>query len=258
MKLQIPEPCHEKWNEMTPTDRGRYCSSCEKKVIDFSNKSDAEILRLLQGKNTCGRFQTKQLNRPLISDPSPAKKWFQAGTLAAFLGVSFPSISQKSSYSHRENHQCVQGETGRQASTTITPPAPYTLNETLPEKGDLVVHLFNQDEESMAFGKLIILNSAGQAIAGAYTNENGDAYFTFKDCPTDSITLSFRDYNYTPIEQQFSIPVVQFPMDITVRIEQNESIGHMTVGMIIEQPKHPILNKIARPFRRAMYYLRYR
>jgi hypothetical protein len=35
-QLQIPEPCHEDWNKMTPVHKGRFCDSCEKAVVDFT------------------------------------------------------------------------------------------------------------------------------------------------------------------------------------------------------------------------------
>lgn len=62
--IKIPEPCHEGWNNMTPSEKGRFCSSCEKEVIDFSKKRDEELVKELEGKsNICGRFKSSQLNR---------------------------------------------------------------------------------------------------------------------------------------------------------------------------------------------------
>lgn len=62
--INIPEPCHEGWQNMTPTQKGRFCTSCEKEVIDFSNKRDEELVKELAGKtNICGRFKSSQLNR---------------------------------------------------------------------------------------------------------------------------------------------------------------------------------------------------
>ena len=66
--VRIPEPCHEDWNGMTPDANGKFCSSCAKSVIDFSNKSDTEIRDILLEKKdqkVCGHFKKTQIDRPL-------------------------------------------------------------------------------------------------------------------------------------------------------------------------------------------------
>jgi len=62
----IPNPCTEDWNKMTPEDKGRHCTVCEKTVIDFTNKIDETIVKLheIEGE-ICGRYKKKQLNREL-------------------------------------------------------------------------------------------------------------------------------------------------------------------------------------------------
>ena len=66
ISIQIPEPCHEDWNQMSPQERGRHCQVCEKTVMDFTNKTDAFIVKALKSdSNLCGRFRNDQLNRPL-------------------------------------------------------------------------------------------------------------------------------------------------------------------------------------------------
>lgn len=72
--VKVPEPCHEDWNKMQPDEKGKFCESCSKPVIDFSNKTDAEIKNILletKNKKVCGHFKSSQLNRPLnyIIDP---------------------------------------------------------------------------------------------------------------------------------------------------------------------------------------------
>lgn len=65
MRISIENPCHEDWQGMTPEAQGRFCSACEKTVIDFSQMSDAEILQYFSQPRTekvCGRFTSEQLS----------------------------------------------------------------------------------------------------------------------------------------------------------------------------------------------------
>ncbi len=49
---------------MTPEERGRFCSVCQKTVLDFSEKTKDEILEFIQAhrhEKLCGRFRSEQL-----------------------------------------------------------------------------------------------------------------------------------------------------------------------------------------------------
>lgn len=64
MKITIPKPCHENWDLMTSTEKGRFCAVCSKVVRDFSDCSDEEIYDDLKSNpNICGRFTDKQINK---------------------------------------------------------------------------------------------------------------------------------------------------------------------------------------------------
>jgi len=66
IQITIPEPCHKDWNQMTPTQKGKFCNSCAKEVIDFTNTSDEKLVKLVHaGASICGRFKATQLNREL-------------------------------------------------------------------------------------------------------------------------------------------------------------------------------------------------
>lgn len=63
MKITIPEPCHENWNDMSFQEQGRFCSVCSKNVRNFADCSYEEIYdELIKNKNICGRFSENQLN----------------------------------------------------------------------------------------------------------------------------------------------------------------------------------------------------
>ena len=99
LRLSIPEPCHEDWNNMTPTLQGRYCQACEKEVTDFSQMTDAQIVQLIEkGKgNYCGRFRPEQLDRDIsLSVPQYVlSPWAKAGILAASVLLAVPGMSQQ-------------------------------------------------------------------------------------------------------------------------------------------------------------------
>ncbi|WP_022825822.1 hypothetical protein [Hymenobacter norwichensis] len=61
---------------MTPAAQGRHCAACDKVVLDFTQKTDAEILALLKRTTApCGRFRADQLGRPLLTPPVPTPRW---------------------------------------------------------------------------------------------------------------------------------------------------------------------------------------
>lgn len=71
-KITIPKPCHEDWNAMTPKEKGRFCSSCAKTVVDFTEKSKKEIQDFFntnKNKKVCGHFNRKQLDSIVIQIP---------------------------------------------------------------------------------------------------------------------------------------------------------------------------------------------
>lgn len=79
IQISIPTPCHEKWAEMAPADKGRFCSSCQKNVIDFTKVSDREIAAVFKKQGSlCGRFRKDQLERDLVIPKEKSSLWAAA------------------------------------------------------------------------------------------------------------------------------------------------------------------------------------
>ncbi len=101
LQITIPEPCHEKWEEMPPVEQGGYCNACSKNVIDFTRFSDKELLEFLSKpqQNLCGRFNNSQLDRT-IKLPTPqnkcsfSKAWlYGLSLLTSTAAISLPQTS---------------------------------------------------------------------------------------------------------------------------------------------------------------------
>ncbi len=67
ISINIPIPCSERWEEMQITEDGRYCGSCAKTVIDFTQYSDVQLIEFFskQKGSVCGHFRKVQLGRRL-------------------------------------------------------------------------------------------------------------------------------------------------------------------------------------------------
>ncbi len=100
LKVVIADPCHENWDSMSPTDQGRFCSSCSRPVMDFSGMSDLRLTEILQenkGQHMCGRFTEGQLNRSLMNAiPEQRSNHLRAVLLGATLTSIFGLESCKS------------------------------------------------------------------------------------------------------------------------------------------------------------------
>ncbi|MDR3023917.1 hypothetical protein [Chryseobacterium sp.] len=63
-KIRIPTPCPENWENMQDFPSGKFCEKCSKCVIDFTEKTDAQINEILQtanGQEICGRISKRSL-----------------------------------------------------------------------------------------------------------------------------------------------------------------------------------------------------
>lgn len=92
-QLTIPKPCHENWDKMTQAEKGKFCSSCQKQVIDFTSMNDRELAAFFKNPSTgsvCGRFNNDQLNKELEIPRKriPWLKYFFTIALPAFLASS--------------------------------------------------------------------------------------------------------------------------------------------------------------------------
>lgn len=94
LKITIPKPCSENWDNMNPNSLGRHCDSCAKTVVDFTAMSDDEVRHFFinnASRRVCGRFSNTQLEGITLQLPEnifliemPLWKQFLVASLLAF------------------------------------------------------------------------------------------------------------------------------------------------------------------------------
>lgn len=211
LQLSIPAACRQSWSGMQKLKDGRYCSACQKTVIDFTAMTDAELIKHFQqsATPTCGRFTAEQLNRNLLlpRKPLPFLKYLVFVSLPAFL-LSF--------------------KTGAQVQPVATETSPVTFKK--------------QKEKRVGSIKLInglVYNGVGVAQPGvqvsvAGTNEqtvtNAKGEFGLESVlPTDTIVFHHIDH------YELQLPATRFEKDGLV---QMSAIQAMLGGPVVEfKPK---------------------
>lgn len=101
--LTISKPCSEKFSQFKQTSEGGFCSSCKKEVIDFRNLSDEQIVKYFNNRkgNTCGYFDTSQLNRTIIKTDFKRSTHFRFFRVAAIALLSFSSLHHIQAQEHK-------------------------------------------------------------------------------------------------------------------------------------------------------------
>lgn len=67
--INLDTPCSENPADFQPTSNGGFCQSCQKEVIDFTQKTERELYQFFEqanGASVCGKFKQQQLG---IVDP---------------------------------------------------------------------------------------------------------------------------------------------------------------------------------------------
>jgi hypothetical protein len=144
VQVRIDDPCSANWDQMLPKEEGRFCSSCQKTVVDFTEMSDQEVLSwfaTLPG-GVCGRFRERQLNHELI--PQSQRKNGRLGwwryVLAGLLLSSEVSAQTRPASPPVSQRDSTRRDDGLKIGKVATPGLPHSPGRQLPDtlRGRLV------------------------------------------------------------------------------------------------------------------------
>ena len=245
--ISIPTPCHESWDGMTTTERGAFCHSCQKEVIDFSAMTDREVAEYLAKHQTgCGKFRNDQLDTKLTIPEvnNGVFKW-----KAFFLGI-LPFIGLKSALALPR----YRTESTDQSANSKAEKKDTAIANTISLKSDSVVtisgRITDERDEGLAGANIILRDSAGKST-GICVSTDFDGYYSLSLCRDKigkDLTLSVYYLGY---DTQIMKGIPQISNQV-VNFKLKEKTSYTTVGLMITYvPPHTPAQKIKYWFRRS-------
>lgn len=103
-RIKMTYSCDQSWDDMTPTDRGKFCLQCQEEVIDYSSLSKKEFKKLARpNEGLCGRFRLDQVEPDIIAEIK-APSFVKRIALASSITLAGTGFSQHSEPIQTEQH----------------------------------------------------------------------------------------------------------------------------------------------------------
>ncbi|WP_288954590.1 carboxypeptidase-like regulatory domain-containing protein [uncultured Polaribacter sp.] len=231
-KIKIAEPCHEKWSEMTPTQQGKFCASCNKEVIDFTKLTNGEISKkVLNAPNLCGRFNAAQLDKEIeTNQKNNLSKIAASLALISAISASGPIFSQSKKDTLQEVH-LTKGKVLIKKDS---------LDKFITIKGKV------KDLSGVLLGASILLK--GSKI-GAQTDFDGNFSIKIPNKKRNSHILVFSYLGYKNQE----VDILSIKKPLVVKMEEDDTVlGDISIiaGMVAVEKKPNIFKRIGNLFRK--------
>ncbi|MGL5275623.1 carboxypeptidase-like regulatory domain-containing protein [Myroides sp.] len=166
-RIEIPEPCHEDWNLMTPQDKGRHCAVCDKVVVDFSKASKQEIINHIKKEGKiCGRIPRQYIGLNL--EEEKIRKSFGLNGMVATM-VNLLALTTISTAVAQEQPKV---ESVCQDTKASTPLATLVQSTTKNENARVIKGKVYYDDDNMELHGAVIMIK-GTKI-GTQSNRQGE------------------------------------------------------------------------------------
>jgi hypothetical protein len=190
--IEVKSPCSEDWNEMTGTDKVRFCGHCDLNVNNISALTRKQAMRLVRESN--GRICIHYVKNPVDNKPLFADKLYQisrrtgiaAGVLGASLSLSALTYAQQEAPVLNPVNSSVQTE---------------SLNEKSSKRDEPVIAVVNivNDEPVMMDGVMSVI----EYRTGLHRAVSNDNLEEVKNLIMRGENVNQKDDNYNNITPLF-------------------------------------------------------
>lgn len=219
--LQVKAPCTENFNNFSSTQKGGYCGSCKKEVIDFSTMNSQEIIdyfEINKNQNTCGRFKSEQLKMYNPTIQKRKKISFISGLGFAFIALfSFSKV-------HAQN---IQSQTNGSDET------PLKFQEVVNEKNISVKGVVTENGTPLP-GVTIVLEGTTVGVSTDF-----DGYFKFPSVlkKGDVLVFSYVGFNSKKVVIQDENSVSDITLSVNLKMDSCVLMGKVAVNKVYTSKK---------------------
>ncbi|WP_298121157.1 carboxypeptidase-like regulatory domain-containing protein [Flavobacterium sp.] len=234
INIQIDKPCSENFNSFNKTEKGGFCNSCQKTVIDFTKMSDQEIIKYFDNEQskTCGLFletQLKSYSNPTIPSSNKNSNPF----ITSVFGLSLLStLTFANSYSQEKT---INNETINKENVTIKQDNESTdLNEKITVSGVI------SDESGPLPGANIYLKKYN---IGVQTDIDGKFTFPKQLQIGDILIVSYVGYKTKEVKVKSNNHSITMSYDIKLENAQVIMMGEVSTNKVYKS-KRTLIQKI--------------
>ena len=223
-RVSIKNPCDESWEKMSPSERGRSCQMCKKEVTDFTNFTDAEVIKSLADDSVlCGRFLKTQINRALGAQKERKHFGFSLGVLS-FLTLTEPAFAQNI-----------------KDKIEVTD---YKKEEKIVQLKKIKGQVLSSEDDSGLPGVNVIIKNT---TIGTVTDFDG--YFEIDVDLDKSSELQFSGVALESVDFQITKETEFVPVQM-VTVQMKESLSCVTMGVVVIAKKQNIFRRFLNFFKR--------
>lgn len=214
-KIKVTFACSENWNNMPKTGNCRFCQTCEKQIIDFTQLNNRQISDYLQqNQNVCGRIKQSQINsinsqELFLPKIHSRNRWIWTIGLGALLGITEPVQAQTNENNIEQTKSNNDEKTLSSLEQTVTITGRVTDIDFGDPISDVLITIENTDIKT-------------------YTDKNGKYSLTFdKDLDKETlVTFSIANYK----EEKLSLKRISPYRNLKLMSDDEVVIGAIIIS----------------------------
>jgi hypothetical protein len=209
LSITISKPCTQNWNDMQADGKGKFCSSCQSTVVDFTYLSDTELYDYFKNLKTipCGRFHNSQLNRPVTPVIVKRKNPWMAIYKPLAAALAFFMMKYNATAGNKKEYKTIISPR-QSASHSIIVPGSVTITGT-------VLH---EEGQPIGNARIFIENKLA-----ATTNAQGKYSFDFQiDGTPRSYNITIAAEGMVTIVRTYHPSMLSTTFDVTMAVFEDD------------------------------------